>query len=160
MHSPVAYSPDFRPALLGLEKSVFYGAVELRARAGALGAREERIEKAKAINTRRGQEPGEPGRAKDTEAERELSSAQCVPHQSYFQRYPSPTVSAAGRRDGGSRLTALSLRRIVPSRLARSCFVASLKPILPLRRRVDSLSKKASEMQSASTPGTIGNREG
>lgn len=61
-----------------------------------------------------------------------VSSAQCVPHQSYFQRYTSPSVRTEKKQETEMRegkieekeenrgwigsLTALSPRRIVSSR--------------------------------------------
>lgn len=114
------------------------------------------MEKARAINTRRGQGERHGG------GERELSSAQCVPHQSYFQRYPSLTVFSGGREEGAvvARLTALSLRRNRSFEVASQLFRRFFKVHPSLARRIDFLSEKTSEMQSAFSPVPIESREG
>lgn len=93
-------------AWLGEERILRSGRIKS---AGALGAREERMEKAKAINTRR-----EARRARADErhggGEKTVLGTMRAAPSSYFQRYPSPTVfEREGRDGGGSRLTALSL---------------------------------------------------
>lgn len=107
------------------------------------------VEKTKAINIRR--------RREETEVERHCPLGTMREHQSYFQRYSSPTVLAARKRQGGSRLTALSLHRIVPSRwlqLFRRFFKGPSFPTRPSTSVyvcVDFLSEKTLEMQKPSS---------